>query len=233
VAHPHGALLEQQSAAARVQPRPHGPELQLQLATASSNSSNPDAWGSWAAQLAAALNTVGVGFDPTQQQHICPQQMQHTALQHHLDRVATAAAEEGRTRLQNYFRAVRGSELNAESHGTAQYLTAVNSLAWRQPLAQLRLGSHWGAEETGRHERRQRSERLCPHCPLLGGPGGIEDVTHICFHCPLYEPARTRHPDLLFAGPPSLKFFLNQPSISLAHFAAHCFHIHKSTNTPT
>jgi hypothetical protein len=31
-------------------------------------------------------------------------------------------------------------------------------------LAQLRTGSHWGAEETGRWARVPREQRCCPHC---------------------------------------------------------------------
>eukprot|EP00887_Chlorella_sp_A99_P003034 scaffold9.g3034.t1 len=34
----------------------------------------------------------------------------------------------------------------------------------------------------------------------MGGPGGVEDVRHILFDCPLYAPARDRHPELLLAG---------------------------------
>ena len=47
------------------------------------------------------------------------------------------------------------------------------------------------------------------------------DVGHIVFDCPLYAPERERWPDL-FAGPPSLHAFFQQPAIALAQFAAAC-----------
>jgi hypothetical protein len=45
-------------------------------------------------------------------------------------------------------------------------------------LAQLRTGSHWLAEETGRWERVPRPQRTCPHCQ-----DGLEDVKHALFVC--------------------------------------------------
>lgn len=202
----------------------------IQLA-ASSNSSASDPWGSWAAQLAAGLQAVGIEFDAMQPQPLCPHQVEAAALQRHLQLVADATAQDGRSRLQHYFSKVCGGGLSADSYGAPAYLAEVNSMAWRQPLAQLRTGSHWGEEEKGRFEGRQRSERLCPHCQQLDGPGGIEDVHHMCFDCPLYAAARQRRPELLFAGPPSLHFFFNLPSEPLARFAADIYHTHKSALT--
>ena len=44
----------------------------------------------------------------------------------------------------------------------------------REALAQLRTGSHWLAEETGRWSRLSREQRICPHCG-----SGVEDVAHV------------------------------------------------------
>ena len=47
----------------------------------------------------------------------------------------------------------------------------------------------------GRFEGVARAERVCPHCE-----GGLEDVRHVLFECPLYTSSRDRFPDLLGYG---------------------------------
>jgi hypothetical protein len=88
----------------------------------------------------------------------------------------------------------------------------------REALAQLRTGSHWGAEETGRWARPRvpREQRMCPHCA-----GGGEDVSHIVLKCPLYTPLREQYADL-FAQEHTLQSFLEQPAGPVAHFADGC-----------
>ena len=86
----------------------------------------------------------------------------------------------------------------------------------REALAQLRTGSHWGAEETGRWTRRPREQRVCPHCH-----DGIEDAPHMLLTCPLYAPLRLNFPDL-FAEPHPPHRFLRQKPCRLAAFAAAC-----------
>jgi hypothetical protein len=61
----------------------------------------------------------------------------------------------------------------------------------REAMAQLRTGSHSGAEETGRWEHQPREARICPHCQM-----GVEDATCMIFECPLYAPQRRRWGDL-------------------------------------
>ncbi len=60
----------------------------------------------------------------------------------------------------------------------AAYLGAVRQHSCRVALAQLRTGSHWLAEETGRWKWVPRAQRTCPHCQ-----GGLEDVQPVLFAC--------------------------------------------------
>ena len=65
-------------------------------------------------------------------------------------------------------------------------------------MTQLRCGSHWLAEETGRWLRLQRSDRLCPHC-LAEGAYHVEDVAHAILHCPRAAALRGQFAEL-FTG---------------------------------
>ena len=140
-------------------------------------------------------------------------------LERHLERVDAAA--DAHTRLRHYFRLVRPASLSPDGYSLPSYVTEVRSQRSRRALAELRTGAHWGAEELGRLARRAREERLCPHCPERGGPGGIEDAEHILFHCPLYAPERARWPELFTTALPLHEFF-EQPDLPLAHFAEAC-----------
>ena len=188
-----------------------------------------DAWASWAAQLAAAVQAVGVAFDPAQLQPLSPNVLQQAALDHHLQRVMAAAACERRTLLRHYFLTVRGGGLTADSYGRPAYLQEVRYRAWWQPLVRIALGVHWGAEDTGRLRGQERQERLCPHCPGLGGPGGIEDAFHMVFDCPLYSSARQRWAELPFELRSLHLLFEQARPEALARFAADCFHTHRKT----
>lgn len=106
----------------------------------------------------------------------------------------------------------------------AAYLGAVRQRLSRVALAQLRTGSHWLAEETGRWERVPRAQRTCPHCQ-----GGLEDVQHALFVCPLYSPARARFPDLVFE--PTVHAFLEQDPVLVAAFVAECQRTHAAAAT--
>lgn len=96
----------------------------------------------------------------------------------------------------------------------------------REALAQWRTGSHWGAEETGRWARpiMPRVQRFCPHCN-----GGVEDVGHMVFDCPLYWRLREQYPDL-FAQEHTLQSFLEQPAGPVAHFADACRRLHDDSS---
>ena len=96
--------------------------------------------------------------------------------------------------------------------GASPTWEAVQRRQQREALAQLRTGSRWGAEETGRWERQPREARICPHCQL-----GVEDPTHMILDCPLY----TRWGDL-FAELRCLALFFVQDPTRLAGFVAAC-----------
>ena len=58
-------------------------------------------------------------------------------------------------------------------------------------------------------------------------------VEHMFFVWPLLEPTCRRHPQLLFAGSPSLHFFLEKQSqLADAHFAAKIYHSHRFAAVP-
>jgi Reverse transcriptase (RNA-dependent DNA polymerase) len=62
-------------------------------------------------------------------------------------------------------------------------------------LMRLRTGAHHLAIETGRWQRVNRDERLCPKC--TSGVG--EDELHVLFECPFYDEIRTKFSAPLFA----------------------------------
>ena len=170
----------------------------------------------WAQQLAAALAAAGVQLDLQQPQQISKAAVQNACRQRQLEQLQAAATREGASKLQHYTLQVCGGSLDTETLGTcAAYLTAVRERSRREALAQLRTGSHWGAEETGSWERVPREQRLCRHCG-----GGVETVGHMIFDCPLYDvPLRSRFSDL-FSKPHLLHEFFQQPAARLANFAA-------------
>ena len=78
--------------------------------------------------------------------------------------------------LWHYVEAVRGGELAVEGYGRVLYLDVVRERKRREALAQLRTGSHWWAEETGRWVGVAREHRMCPHCG-----GGVEHMARMVF----------------------------------------------------
>ena len=78
----------------------------------------------------------------------------------------------------------------------------------RVRLAQWRTGSRWMAEETGRWQRLDRTQRPCPHCQAP-----LEDVRHAVYDCPLHAGLWEEYAEL-FRSPgralPSLAAFLGQ-----------------------
>jgi hypothetical protein len=169
----------------------------------------------WAQQLEAALAAAGVQLDLQQPQQISKAAVQNACRQRQLEQLQAAATREGASKLQHYTLQVCGGNLDAANLGTcAAYLMAVRERSRREALAQLRTGSHWGAEETGRWERVPREQRLCCHCG-----SGVETVGHMIFDCPLYASLRSRFSDL-FSKPRPLHEFFQQPPARLANFAA-------------
>ena len=81
------------------------------------------------------------------------------------------------------------------------------------------------AEETGRWQRLDRTQRPCPHCQAP-----LEDVRHAVYDCPLYAGLREEYAELFHSpGPalPSLAAFLGQARQGrLARFADRCHEEH-------
>ena len=85
--------------------------------------------------------------------------------------------------------------------------------------AQLRTGSHWLRVETGRWQRLERAQRLCPHCDA----GVVEDELHMVFDCALYNGVRQQFADLFGSGDKNLGSFLSQHPVRVAQFVHQCF----------
>ena len=209
-------------------------EASTQLAAEHSDA--PAAQLPWAAQLQRALREVGVEFDPAERAPLQQAAVERAALQHHLQQVAAAAEQPGRSRLRHYFCAVRPSCLSPDGYGLPEYLREVRERWRRVALAELRTGVHWGAEERERllgPVRRPAAQRECAHCAAQGQPGRAEDTSHILLDCLLYADVRPRFPTLFpptasahpEAAPPTLHEFLERPAEQLeqlAGFAAAC-----------
>ncbi|KAL4855391.1 hypothetical protein ACK3TF_004121 [Chlorella vulgaris] len=172
----------------------------------------------WAQQLAAALAAMGVQLDLHQPQPVCKAAVQSACSAWQLKQLQDAATRKGASRMQHYTQGVCGGTLDADSLGTrAAYLTVVRERSRRAPLAQLRTGSHRGADETGRWDKIPPEQRLCSHCG-----GGVETVQHMSFDCPLYASLRTRFTDLfcLLPEPRTPHAFFQHPPARLVNFAA-------------
>ena len=178
---------------------------------------------SWAGQLAVALGHIGMPVDLQNPRQLSLQLLQQRALAHHLGEIRAVAARPGATKMAQYVGVILGGRLPApEEYAPAAYIRAVRQRARRVALAQLRTGSHWLGEETGRWARVPREQRVCPHCQ-----GGVEGVHHVLFECPLYASARDRFPDLFSPGAqPEVASFLQQRPGLLSAFVSECHRRH-------
>ena len=128
-------------------------------------------------------------------------------------------------KVQRYIEDVWGGSISAEAYTPASILCDVPERRRRVRLAQWRTGSHWMAEETGRWQRLDRTQRPCPH-----RQAPLEDVRHAVYDCPLYAGLREEYAEL-FHSPghalPSLAAFLGQARQGrLARFADRCHEEH-------
>jgi hypothetical protein len=120
-------------------------------------------------------------------------------------------------KAQHYVEHVRA--IDKQSYSTpAAYLQMVTRWPDRKWLAQLRTGSHWLAEETGRWLGQSREQRLCQRC----NSGAIDDAHHMVFDCAALAAQRMRRPEL-FLDSHSLRTFLEQSPVSVAAFVSDCF----------
>jgi hypothetical protein len=180
---------------------------------------------SWAAQLQAAMGAVGLQLDLQQPEAVGKAALRDACWARQAAILQEAASREGASRYQHYVSGTCGGR-PAPAVQPA-YLSRVRERHRRVALAQLRTGTHWGAEETGRCQRPRvpREQRVCPHC----AGSAIETVAHMVFVCPFYAAVRTQFADLFaeMPEPPTLEPFFRQSTgrpIRLARFAAALHH---------
>jgi hypothetical protein len=119
---------------------------------------------------------------------------------------------------QQYVAIVRA--IDRQSYTTPPaYLQMVTKWPHRKRLAQLRTGSHWLAEETGRWLGQSREQRQCQRCNC----SAVDDAQHMVFHCAAIATQRTRHPELFLTDSNDLRKFLEQSPISVAAFVNDCY----------
>ena len=139
----------------------------------------------WAAQLAAALQCVGVEFDPQQQQQLSADGVRQAAMQRHLSSVATAAAQPQHTLLRHYFCVVRPEACTLDGYSRAEYVTAVRELRCRRGLTELRTGkvrkASTGAPRRPAATAGWRASSACAHIAWLPGSlATLRILTTLC-----------------------------------------------------
>jgi hypothetical protein len=141
----------------------------------------------WAGQVSAALGAWGAQVSVHQPQPVHIPGIVQAGVACVRVQLSTAQG----TRAIQYV-AATGADT---AKGLPGYLRTLEHRGRWRALAQLRTGSHWLAEETGRWQRQQRAERLCPHC-AAAGEEHVQDVAHAIFHCPRTTDLRARYPQL-------------------------------------
>lgn len=173
----------------------------------------------WAAQVAAGLGRLGAPVNVQQPEPVDISGLEETGVAAFHRQLTNAQG----TRVRQYVTTV-----GTECEQLLDYLLMVPSRARRRALPQLRTGSHWLAEETGRWQRLARSERLCPHCAATG-TSHTQDAAHTIMLCPHTAPLRSLYPDL-FVPEHTISlhaFFTKNDPIQLASFcrALHDLHL--------
>lgn len=187
--------------------------LSLELA-GRTPASLPVAHRPWAAHVGSFCEGLGMGVDLSAPTEIAAAEIVKTMQEHHVGALAACA----KSKVQYYVSCVRG-EVSLEGYQPAAYLAALADRPRLVRLAQLRTGSHWLKVETGRWQRLERSQRLCPHCDA----GAVEDEVHMVFDCALYAGVRQQYADLFCSGDRNLGSFLSQPPVRVAQFVHQCF----------
>ena len=174
----------------------------------------------WAAQVSRVLAAAGAPCDLTAAEGVAIPELAEALLERHV-----ASYTHASVKVQRYIEDVWGGSISAEAYTPASFLCDVPERRRRVRLAQWRTGSHWMAEETGRWQRLDRTQRPCPHCQAP-----LEDVRHAVYDCDLYAGLREEYAEL-FHSPghalPSLAAFLGQARQGrLARFADRCHEEH-------
>ena len=163
----------------------------------------------WASEMASVL---GLDLPADAQQQVGAEGALHAARAAHFARLTQAPTPT----VQRYLEAVGTPVMTA--YKPAAYLTAVTSDG-RKALAQLRTGSHWLRENTGRHTRpvTPRHERLCVRC----GCGEVDDAGHMALRCAALADVRQSHAAVL-EGVADLRALYAQPPVALAAYVLDC-----------
>jgi hypothetical protein len=134
----------------------------------------------WAAQVKRVLSEVGVPCPWEGPEGTRIGDLSEALLERHIASYATASVK-----VQRYMEVVWGGSIPVDGYMPAAYLQEIPERRRRLRLAQLRTGSSWLREETGRWERLARDQRPCPHCAAP-----LEDADHMVYDCPLYADLR-------------------------------------------
>ncbi|EFN53994.1 hypothetical protein CHLNCDRAFT_135985 [Chlorella variabilis] len=137
----------------------------------------------WAAQVSRVLAAAGAPCDLTADEGVAIPELAEALLERHV-----ASYTHASVKVQRYIEDVWGGSISAEAYTPASFLCDVPERRRRVRLAQWRTGSHWMAEETGRWQRLDRTQRPCPHCQAP-----LEDVRHAVYDCPLYAGLREEY----------------------------------------
>jgi len=179
---------------------------------------------SWAAQVDAALRQWGLQINLGNPQKISVSQL--CAAWH--EEYLTAARERTGTKTRHYMHEVRGG-LPSSEYTLPQYMSDLPRFVQRFRLSQLRVGSHWLREETGRWERLEREARTCPSCANRGEQE-VQTLEHVLFQCPETSELRGKYECLEFSGG-LCEFFQQKPS-RLGSFARACWDLHNKVQPP-
>ena len=189
-----------------------GRALRVSAALAEESAGVPLSRRSWVAQVKTAFQRWNINLDTESFGTLNVDIVCESWKTWYLDRVRNLSG----TKIHHYVHEVRGG-LPLDDYSPAAYLTEVPQRKLRRPLGQLRMGAHWLREETGRWERLEREERLCPHC-CSAGHQIVETLEPMLFHCPTHEDIRHRYLGLDFNNISLIEFF-KQKSRQLASFA--------------
>jgi hypothetical protein len=173
----------------------------------------------WAGQVAAALHAYGVDVDLRRPQPVTVACITNNA--------ATSFRQQLSTMQGTRIRAYNAATGAAAANGMPGYLSTLQHRAKWRALAQLRTGSHWLAEETGRWQQQPRAARLCSCC-AAAGEQQVEDVEHAVLVCPRAAQLRGQYPSLFTqAHTHSVHAFLSLPEPHLlASFCRALYSLH-------
>ena len=132
----------------------------------------------WAQQVNTALRQLGLNPDLENPQPLNARLVCEAWQECYLAKTR----EETGTKINYYVHQVRGG-LPRTEYTMPQYLIQLPRFGQRFRLSQMIVGSHWLKEETGRWERLQREERICPLCTEQA----VQTLHHVMFNCPAYQ----------------------------------------------